>query len=985
MFRLARAATRLSGDSSAELPWLSLVRSGGMLGLDGTGSAAAGVVSGMTKALAHEWNNPYVRLADLADETPDETYALGLLAQAFLGDELECGYAYGQRIVAVERPWTSSSETCLQRGDVVLVTGGARGVTARVCLELASRYGCRLALVGRSLHPLPGADGPIDLAAEKVRIREKLAATGDRVTPAMVRDALLPFVRSLEIEKTLDGIRTAGGEAIYLSCDVTDRRQVAAAVTSTVRTFGRLDGVIHGAGVEVSKALLDKTEESARRVVETKIGAASNLIWATRDLPLRFLTGFGSVAGRFGNAGQLEYAGANDGLAKMLGRLEHQRLGLRAMTIDWTAWDDVGMAVDGGTRALMIERGIDLLPADLGASLCVDLIAGGAGGEVMVAGALGDLRRMPGPEAPTTGPSNGNGRPKEQTSPGGEPTVATPKAGDGLLETIQVAADGLSAESGVLLESEEPYLDDHRIDGTPVLPGVMAVELCAQTCRHLAGGKPFRGVTEMKFLRPAKLHHDRSLQLTIRAQRSVVRSDGTVLFAVSVHSLREGKTGRMLETEHFIGTLRYGGPGEGPRSPLYLPAAGKVRRGADREAIYKRYFHTGTFATLDKLVAVSDGMAIVEGQISRAPLSTFSDETVTDPLVTEMAFQAGGLQGLVCYSSTFLPARIGRSVKLHNAPAGELLTTRIAVREASEERLIYDAEVITLDGRALARFSEIELVNAGPITNGKRLAPEPLDILVETIADSELPDSAFESIEGLAAGNEAPDYERKKTEKARRQWIVSRTLVKRSIERFYRRYYGIALKATEIEIVKDELGAPEIRIHREVAEGVKAPMISLSHSGGRAIVAIVPPWRAARAGIDLEQVASRSERFKQDFLSENELAVAEQHGSGDSVLTAIWSLKEAASKALGMGMHIDFRTEIEVTAIDREGASIRFKGKAQEQLEHLGFKFSRALWSVEDGFAMAQVELAGGNGGPSSSELASVAALLAHTGHTQRH
>lgn len=966
-FRVSRALlSTVPQERWNQIPWLTMTRSGGLLGLNGGSNANDGVLLGCTKALARELDSGLIRGIDLADESVDEHYAQALMSQAFLGSASECGYAYGQRYEASESSAVGTDQAPhYAASDVVLVTGGARGVTARVAVELAKQYQCKLALVGRTAHS--EALAALDLTAEKVRIKDELAKEHDRVTPAMVRQRLQPLVRAQEVAATLSAIEKVGGKAIYIASDVTDRRALAAAVSTIATTLGPVTGLIHGAGVEVSKSLLDKNENSARLVVETKVTALANLLWALRDEPVRSVVGFGSVVGRFGNSGQFEYAGANDALSKQICQLGRQRPTIQALNIAWTGWDDVGMAVEGGTKRFMQERGIDLLPADLGARICIDLIGAGTQGEVLVAAGLGDLRSLPGGAEVVS---------KAQPT-SGEAVLGT-SLSEGLLESIELSPDGTSGVAGVLLEVEEPYLDHHRIDGTPVLPGVMAMEICAQLCARMAGDKPFRGVTDMRFMKPAKLHRDEPLQLTVAAERAEALPDGTILYRTVVRSIRPGRTGRSIETEHFTGQLRFGGPSAGPRQPIKLSAAGRVVGGLSKEAIYEHYFHTDSFAILDSLQAAGEQLVVAEGHIDESLLSTMGGGFLTLPLVTEMAFQAGGLHGLVQESTTLLPARIGMSTKIQQPQKGAQLTTRVAIRSHSPEGLVFDAEVLAEDSQLICRFTEIELVAAGKYA-GDTPTPGEVDTIVSQLGLEEVDADRFERAAELAAPGELEHYQRKRSEKARREWVLSRILAKGAIADFYRRYYGVALKPTEIQIVKDEFGAPSLNILKQVG-ATKAPSISMSHSSGRAVVVLVPPWRKALAGVDLERVEPRPGRFADDYFTKRERKAAQKHEQPDSALTAMWSLKEAASKALGLGTHLDFRNEIEVTNLSDSAAQIRFGGKAQARLDSLGVAFSKAAWSLDDGFATAHVELAGKTSAPSPTALASLMAVLLHTG-----
>ena len=78
---------------------------------------------------------------------------------------------------------------------------------------------------------------------------------------------------------------------------------------------------------------------------------------ATHVDPDAWFVSMGSVAGRFGNPGQVDYAAANEAMAQVC------LVRPRSLHVDWTAWADVGMAVRGGMDKLLGERGVEMLPA----------------------------------------------------------------------------------------------------------------------------------------------------------------------------------------------------------------------------------------------------------------------------------------------------------------------------------------------------------------------------------------------------------------------------------------------------------------------------------------------------------------------------------------------------------------------------------------------------------------------------------------------
>ena len=155
---------------------------------------------------------------------------------------------------------------------------------------------------------------------------------------------------------------------------------------------GRIDVLLHAAGMERSHLLPDKEPREFDLVFDVKADGWFNLLHAIGDMPLRATVAFSSIAGRFGNAGQADYSSANDLLCKIASSFRTTRPATRAIAIDWTAWGGIGMATRGSIPKMMELAGIDMLPPEAGIPwIRRELTAGGTRGEVVVARALGIL------------------------------------------------------------------------------------------------------------------------------------------------------------------------------------------------------------------------------------------------------------------------------------------------------------------------------------------------------------------------------------------------------------------------------------------------------------------------------------------------------------------------------------------------------------------------------------------------------------------
>ena len=213
---------------------------------------------------------------------------------------------------------------------VYLITGGAGALGLVIAEEIASQAGAAvLVLSGRS--------------APDAHIREQL-----------------------------ERLHAAGAQAVYYEqADIADRAETEALVARTLARCGRIDGVIHSAGVTRDGYLVGKQAQEFLDVLAPKVEGVVNLDAATRDLPLDLFVLFSSTSGVTGNAGQADYAAANaflDAYAAYRQELvdRGERSG-RSQSVNWPLWADGGMRPPAaGTELLRKRHGIVPLETSAG-------------------------------------------------------------------------------------------------------------------------------------------------------------------------------------------------------------------------------------------------------------------------------------------------------------------------------------------------------------------------------------------------------------------------------------------------------------------------------------------------------------------------------------------------------------------------------------------------------------------------------------------
>jgi acyl transferase domain-containing protein/NAD(P)H-dependent flavin oxidoreductase YrpB (nitropropane dioxygenase family)/NAD(P)-dependent dehydrogenase (short-subunit alcohol dehydrogenase family)/acyl carrier protein len=329
-------------------------------------------LAGLIKSVAKERPEIHARCVDLElSETP---LALAeYLELELLADDSVVDVAYRRRSrrrmeVMPAGPLRKNERhnVRLEQDSVVLLTGGARGITAALSRSLASQYRCRLELVGRTcLETAP--DKPAYAPARDLKaLRQHVLGDNPGLAPAAVERRCAHILAAREIRQTLDAIGEVGGRANYTQLDVRDAHRFGEFIEDVYRRYGRIDGVIHGAGVVEDKLVRDKSVESFTRVFETKVRSAVTLSEVLRD-DVSFVVFFSSVASVFGNRGQADYAAANDMLDKLAHALQARVRG-RVLSVNWGPWAGKGM-VSPELEREYARRGIGLIPLHDGVDL----------------------------------------------------------------------------------------------------------------------------------------------------------------------------------------------------------------------------------------------------------------------------------------------------------------------------------------------------------------------------------------------------------------------------------------------------------------------------------------------------------------------------------------------------------------------------------------------------------------------------------------
>jgi enediyne polyketide synthase len=326
----------------------------------------------------------------------------------------------------------------LDASDVLLVTGGAKGITAECALAMAQDSGAKLALIGR--------DAPED---------------------------------DEEISTNLARMAAAGVTARYERADVTDAAAVASAVAAFEANLGPVTGVMHGAGRNQPQALSNLTKEEFDKTLDVKIAGLRYVLDAVNEDKIKLLVTFGSIIGRAGLKGEAHYSTANDWMSELTVDFQHAHPSARALAMEWSVWSGAGMGERLGVVEALIRDGITPISVEDGLKVLRQVLADPSAGPVLTfTGRMGGLPTLPLDTSQELPLSRFVDR------------VLVHYPDVELITEVELSA------------GSDPYLSDHLLDGDLLFPAVVGMEAMTQVATAVLGRAGAPLLEDVEFLRP---------------------------------------------------------------------------------------------------------------------------------------------------------------------------------------------------------------------------------------------------------------------------------------------------------------------------------------------------------------------------------------------------------------------------------------------------------------------------------------------------
>ncbi|WNG44598.1 SDR family NAD(P)-dependent oxidoreductase [Archangium minus] len=692
--------------------YVAVTSMGGDFGFVGDGgNVMGGSLAGFLKGLKQELPGAVIKTIDFEPRASHWVVAETVARELEEGsDRTEIGYMASRRFVVGLRraDFPKEGSQVLRRVDpswVLLFAGGGRGAVFEVAKAVA-RLGPKVIVTGRT--PAPTGDEPylalddkdFETYEKEEMIRRKKADPS--LTMVKFKAAFEPFVRARELWRNLQEVYAQGLSIEYETCDIRNATDVRGMVDRVREYHGHIDGIVHGAMVEASKSLPDKTPGIVASTMEVKVLGLINLLEATRRDDLKLMMCFGSGAGRFGNKGQTDYSAANDLMSKCAMAYAHRaRPHMRCVTIDWTAWESVGAAARN--REVVQNTGVSFItPAEGSYWFINELLLGRTEREVAIfeerlfrewpfLGASAD-----GPDARTVYDDRGF-----LLVPSDYPMLDCVERHD---------AEGLVATRTFDLTTD-PFVLQHQLDSVPIMPGTFGFEMLGEAAAlfrpdlAVLRAENLRIETPLKFFKASERTKSKPVHVTLTAKVIKQQGDEVTLYVESSSDLALG--GRSDQTQrriHQQGIYVLGPP------PPVEPGTGKLPEalpGSRARSIFhlaKEPLYLGPLFCRAEWVYV--GEREVEG-IIRAPRQREIFTHVArprfqlDPLLLDAAFQVAANWDGHHNNLVSVPMGVDQLTRGRQRRLGESGHVKARMTKVEGDDVIYDFEVRGEDGALL--------------------------------------------------------------------------------------------------------------------------------------------------------------------------------------------------------------------------------------------------------------------------------------------
>ncbi|MDO9566209.1 MAG: SDR family NAD(P)-dependent oxidoreductase, partial [Candidatus Desulfaltia sp.] len=669
----------------------------------GMGNPVVGGLAGLAKTASTEWDEVRCHAIDIEPTWKDKKgIAKNIVAELLNPDPsetVEAGLNHNMRLILelVPSPYPQG-KIDLNKDDTVIVTGGARGITAAATYALAKHAKPTVVLLGRSPYPSPEpkwlASAHDEAAIKKAIVKNELSKKD--ASPALLEKSFKKHLANREILKTMQKLKETGVTAIYYSVDVRDFQAVNSILNDVRSAYGPIKGIIHGAGILEDRLITDKSIEQFERVFDTKVKGLKAVLEATKQDNLKYIVLFSSITARIGNKGQADYAMANEVLNKTAQQESINRPECKVISMNWGPWD--GGMVSPALKREFERNSVKLIPTDSGAMCMLYEMMGDKGSPVEV---------VIGAEILTQQNKN-----TVKTETFALKQVASLKKKDKLSLTIKHEID----------VDRYPILESHVLGEKPVIPFALIAEWLGHGALHGNPGLLFHGLDDMQALKGIQLDRQKKI-IRLMAGKPVKKG---AFFEVDVE-VRDG-------IKDGVDIVHYRAKAVLTDSFSQPPHFDRMEKIDSRpypmsiEEIYdKILFHGVELQGIKEITEYSSNRMVA--RISAAPLPAkwmvepLRSRWIGDPLVLDSAFQMAILYSFKETGLVSLPSYTSSYRQYQKAFPSDGVTAVLEVKKMTGHKMTCDFTFLDNDNIVVAQLTGYEAVMDASLL--KAFKPDP--------------------------------------------------------------------------------------------------------------------------------------------------------------------------------------------------------------------------------------------------------------------
>ncbi|GAB1544098.1 hypothetical protein NUACC21_67740 [Scytonema sp. NUACC21] len=595
-----------------------------------------------------------VRVVDLAQEI-DPARAADLVLSELSSTEAIVTVGYNASLVRLVPQHRLQQPNHYQKrslswseDDVILITGGAKGITAECALALAQSTGVKMALVGSS---------PV------------------------------PTNNESEISRTLERLTQQNLTCRYYSCDITNPDAVFQLVETIKAELGTITGVIHGAGLNKPRRVEQVSLDDAVIEVSPKLKGAYNLLQALSSTPPKLAIAFSSIIGVTGMPGNAWYAFANESLAILLDSFTNKHPETSVLSLAYSVWGEVGMGARMGSVKNLERMGIGAISTHEGVTRFLKLFECDPGvQQVVIAAKLGELDTWSPPALPQS-------------------------QGLRFVERVLYVEPGVELIARTHLSLERDlYVQDHVWRGSYLFPTVFGLEAMAQATAYVTGNRQLSIVRleNISLRRPVVVHPTEGTEIELRAEVMEADANGEKRVKVGIRTEQSGFATDHFAATLVLGELKL----EQTTAPqLEQPLTIDPQTDLYGNLLFQgqRFQRMGSIFSLNEKSSVFRSYTLCEADLIKNSFGEDGDSCILlgDPYFRDVLLQS---VQLTIPKHICLPVQIDK-IELFQNPNLDNLSRVVTVNLQTREENEYISEVVTTDeqGCVLERITGYRL------------------------------------------------------------------------------------------------------------------------------------------------------------------------------------------------------------------------------------------------------------------------------------